>query len=66
MKKNERIQLKSATLPELEKRVQEARVKLLALQREIGLGKVKNPHEAKALRKDIARMLTEITSQNAK
>ena len=64
MKKNDRIQLKNAAVPELEKKVQDAREKLWSLQREISLGKQKNFKEARELRKDIARMLTEISSQN--
>lgn len=64
MKKNDRIQLQNAGVPELEKRVQDAREKLWALQRDIELGKQKNVKEAKSLRKDIARMLTAITAQS--
>lgn len=64
MKKNELLQLKNASVPELEKRVHDAREKLWALQRDIELGKQKNVKEAKGLRKDIARMLTAITSQS--
>ena len=60
MKKNDRIQLKNAGVPELEKRVHEARERLERLREEAAAGKAKNVHEAKALRKDIARMLTEI------
>jgi ribosomal protein L29 len=66
MKKNERAQLKNASVPELEKRVHDSREKLWALQRDIELGKQKNVKEARALRKDIARMLTVITMQNTK
>lgn len=66
MKKNERVQLKNASAPELEKRVSEAREKLWALQKDIELGKQKNVKEARSLRKDIARMLTVINDQNSK
>jgi ribosomal protein L29 len=66
MKKNERTQLKNASVPELEKRVQDTREKLWALQRDIDLGKQKNVKEARSLRKDIARMLTVISSENLK
>ena len=65
MKKNDRIQLKNAGVPELEKRVADARAKLLTLQRETALGKVKNVRQARGLRKDIARLLTEITIQKS-
>lgn len=66
MKKNDKTQLKNASVPELEKRVHDTREKLWALQRDIELGKQKNVKEAKGLRKDIARMLTVISSQNLK
>ena len=62
MKKNDRVQLKSAGMPELEKRVHDAREKLWTLQRDIQAGKAKNVHEAAALRKDIARMLTQMAA----
>lgn len=61
MKKNEREQLKNAGVPELEKKVHDTREKLWALQRDIEMGKHKNVHEARALRKEIARMLTQMT-----
>ena len=64
MKKNDKAQLKNATRPELEKKVLEAREKLWTLQRDTGLGKQKNVKEARSLRKDIARMLTALTTQN--
>jgi ribosomal protein L29 len=60
MKKNERQQLKNAGVPELEKKVHDTREKLWALKRDIDLGKHKNVHEMRALRKEIARMLTQI------
>ena len=63
MKKNEREQLKNASVPELQKRVLESQEKLWALQRDIELGKQKNVKEAGLLRKDIARMLTVINNQ---
>jgi ribosomal protein L29 len=63
MKKKERLQLKNASVPELEKRVREARARLATVQHDIQLGKHKNVHEAGTLRKDIARMLTEIAAQ---
>jgi ribosomal protein L29 len=66
MKKNDKAQLKNASVPELEKRVHDTREKLWALQRDIELGKQKNVKEAKGLRKDIARMLTVISNQNLK
>lgn len=65
MKKNDKAQLKNASVPELEKRVHDSREKLWALQRDIELGKQKNVKEAKNLRKDIARMLTVITASNS-
>ncbi|OGY98679.1 MAG: 50S ribosomal protein L29 [Candidatus Liptonbacteria bacterium RIFCSPHIGHO2_01_FULL_57_28] len=63
MKKNEREQLKNASVPELQKRVHDAQEKLWTLQRDIELGKQKNVKEARMLRKDIARMLTVINNQ---
>lgn len=66
MKKKERVQLKNASVPELEKRVREARERLAVIQHDIQLGKHKNVHEAHTLRKDIARMLTTIGAQNSK
>ena len=66
MKKNEFAQLKNSSVPELEKKVQDTREKLWALQRDIDLGKQKNVKEARGLRKDIARMLTVISSENLK
>ena len=65
MKKNDKAQLKNASVPELEKRVHDSREKLWALQRDIELGKQKNVKEAKNLRKDIARMLTAISASDS-
>jgi len=65
MKKNDRVQLQNAGVPELEKKVKDAREKLWSLRRDTELGKQKNVKEARSLRKDIARMMTAITASRA-
>jgi ribosomal protein L29 len=65
MKKKDVKQLKNADVAELKKRVREAQERLHDLEKNIGLGKHKNVHEAKSVRKDIARMLGETKSRAA-
>jgi ribosomal protein L29 len=63
MKRKDIEQLKSATTIELEKRVNEARVKLRELVSQKMVGKLKNTHEITNGKRDIARMLTFINQQ---
>ncbi len=62
MKRNDFKQLASANRTELETKLKESRAKLRALQFDKELGKVKNPHEITMLKKDIARVLTLLTT----
>ena len=62
MKKKELEQLKSKPLPELHKRLKEDRNKLWQLRIDLVNGKVKNVREIRAIKKNIARVLTFINN----
>lgn len=64
MKRKDIQALKQSTAPELEKKVAEARKKLSDLAFGMRIGKVKNVREARSLRKDVARMLTELNAKH--
>ena len=63
MKKEERNILKDKTLAELEKMSHDSRERLRALRLDLFAGKVKNVAELRMLRKDIARIATNITAK---
>jgi ribosomal protein L29 len=65
MKKNDFQKLKNRSQAELVKDLVEAREKLWNLSRAIADGKEKNNRSAKALRRDIARMLTLVHNSQA-
>lgn len=58
MKKNDIAKLKNRSAEELRKDAVEMREKLWELRREIAGGKVKNVRSRRALRRDLARVLT--------
>lgn len=58
MKKTEFAKLKNQTVAELAKTLVESREKLVKLNHDIAGNKVKNVHSARALRRDIARIMT--------
>ena len=60
MKANE---IKDLSIPEIEKKLRETRDELTMLRMKKQLGQVEKPHELKALRRDIARMLTVINEK---
>ena len=64
MKRKEIETLKSMTAEELGKLVRERREKLRALQFDLAAGKVKNVSELRAVRKEIARLLTFAQQKN--
>lgn len=63
MKKKEFHELKTRPVTELRKHLQEARERLRSLRFDLAAGKIKNIREIRALRKDIARILTLLNAQ---
>lgn len=61
MKKKDVLELKNRSAEELQKFLHESREKLRVLKADLLAGKVKNIGEQRALKKDIARILTFIT-----
>jgi ribosomal protein L29 len=64
MKTREIQELKNKSAAELEKMMKEGRAKLHSMQLDLVAGKVKNVSLLRALKKDIARMMTFV--KNAK
>lgn len=58
MKKKELENLKNKTMIEIEKELRERQERLLGLKMDLALGKVKNIHEIKELKKSVAQLLT--------
>ena len=58
MKRREVQELKTRPPAELEKKFEEFRSSLWSLKKDLAAGKVKNVREIKALKKNIARVLT--------
>ena len=58
MKKKDLEQLKNRPMPELQKQLKEWKDKLWQMRVDLVAGKVKNVREIRAVRKDIARLLT--------
>lgn len=63
MKKKEVEKLKTRTVADLSKELLEQREKLWVIERDTREGKIKNVHAGRALRRDIARIMTFIASQ---
>ena len=63
MKRKEFEKIKSRPATELAKDINEKREKLAVLTKDLYSGKLKNVREARAVRKDIARMLTLIAAK---
>lgn len=62
MKKQEVKELKNKPVAELQKFLGESRERLRTLRHNLAAGKVKNVKELRALKKDIARLLTFINA----
>ncbi|OGG39004.1 50S ribosomal protein L29 [Candidatus Jorgensenbacteria bacterium GWA1_49_17] len=58
MKKKELENLKNKTMVEIDKELRECQERLLNLKADLALGKVKNIHEMKELKKSVAQLLT--------
>ncbi|MFH0712766.1 MAG: 50S ribosomal protein L29 [Candidatus Jorgensenbacteria bacterium] len=58
MKKKELENFKNKTMIEIDKEIRECQEKLLNLKMDLSLGKVKNIHEIKELKKSVAQLLT--------
>jgi ribosomal protein L29 len=58
MKTRDIQELKNKSAAELERMAKEGRAKLHSLQLDLAAGKVKNVSSLRALKKDIARMMT--------
>ena len=56
-------EIKELSIPEIEKKLRETCDELTMLRMKKQLGQVEKPHELKALRRDIARMLTVINEK---
>lgn len=62
MKKKEVQELKSKSSADLQKKIGELRDRLHGLKMDLAAGKVKNVREINVVKKDIARMLTAIST----
>ncbi len=58
MKRKDLENFKNKTMIEIDKELRECRERLLNLKMDLALGKVKNIHEMKELKKSIAQLLT--------
>lgn len=58
MKKKEKQEFRMKALPEIERLIAVDREKLSELKFDLGAGKVKNIREIRAIKKNIARLLT--------
>ena len=65
MKRDEKQQLKSKSIGELQTMVKESREGLRAMMVDLAAGKVKNVGALREVKKNIARMLTIINKENA-
>lgn len=58
MKKKDIRDLKSVTIPDLNKKEKETKKELANIKMELKMSRVKNVHEYRAKRKDLARIMT--------
>ena len=63
MKKKEFEKFKNHSAAELKKDIAEKKEKLFLLMKDLSSGKLKNVHELRVARKDIARMLTLVNNK---